>query len=75
VSLSARKKIETLTNLLSTVPFNQVIIFVNQVERAKVLSNWLSEKGFNNICMTKIFLRANVSITMMNLKKTTKELW
>jgi len=53
VSLSAKKKIETLANLLSTVPFNQVIIFVNQVERAKVLSSWLSEKGFANICMYK----------------------
>jgi len=51
VSLAAKKKIDALVNILSTIPFNQVIIFVNQIERAKALSKHLILKGFNNICM------------------------
>lgn len=53
VSLAAKKKIDALVNILSTIPFNQVIIFVNQIERAKALSKHLILKGFNNICMYK----------------------
>jgi ATP-dependent RNA helicase UAP56/SUB2 len=38
-------------HILDTLSFNQVIIFVNRIERAKRLTALLREKLFNPICI------------------------
>lgn len=38
-------------HILDTLSFNQVIIFVNRIERAKRLTTLLREKLFNPICI------------------------
>lgn len=45
------KKFEKLTHLLDTLAFNQTIIFVNKVDRAKKLASLLKQKIFNPICI------------------------
>jgi len=40
-----------LTHLLDTLAFNQMIIFVNRVDRAKKLTELLRQKLFNPICI------------------------
>ena len=45
------KKFEKLTHLLDTLAFNQMIIFVNRVDRAKKLTELLRQKLFNPICI------------------------
>jgi len=51
VSLLEKKKLETLVGLLNGLPFNQMIIFVNKVERAKMLSKLLNDKDYSTICI------------------------
>jgi len=45
-----KKKLETLVGLLNGLPFNQMIIFVNKVDRAKMLSKLLNDKEYSTIC-------------------------
>lgn len=45
------KKFEKLTHLLDSLAFNQTIIFVNRVDRAKKLTELLNKKLFNPICI------------------------
>jgi ATP-dependent RNA helicase UAP56/SUB2 len=40
-----------LTHLLDNLAFNQIIIFVNKVDRAQKLSELLNNKMFNPICI------------------------
>lgn len=40
-----------MTHLLDTLAFNQTIIFVNRVDRAKKLTELLKQKLFNPICI------------------------
>ena len=49
--LNENKKFEKLTHLLDTLAFNQTIIFVNRVDRAKKLTELLKQKIFNPICI------------------------
>ena len=49
--LTKNKKFEKLTHLLDTLAFNQTIIFVNRVDRAKKLTELLKQKLFNPICI------------------------
>lgn len=49
--LNENKKFEKLTHLLDTLAFNQTIIFVNRVDRAKKLTELLKQKLFNPICI------------------------
>lgn len=51
VTLNENKKFEKLTHLLDTLAFNQMIIFVNRVDRAKKLTELLRQKLFNPICI------------------------
>lgn len=51
VQVLERKKFDRLSHLLDTLAFNQVIIFVNKVERAKKLTEMLRSKLFNPICI------------------------
>jgi ATP-dependent RNA helicase UAP56/SUB2 len=44
-------KFERLCHLLDTLAFNQVIVFVNRVERARKLTQMLGQKLFNPICI------------------------
>lgn len=49
IDLIEKKKFETLINLLNGIPFNQVIIFVNEVDRVKMLTKLLNDKNFSCI--------------------------
>lgn len=49
--LPEEKKFDKLIQLLDILAFNQVIIFVNRVERAKKLTEMLKLKLFNPICI------------------------
>lgn len=49
--MTQAKKFEKLTHLLDTLAFNQMIIFVNRVDRAKKLTELLRQKLFNPICI------------------------
>jgi len=51
VYIPENKKFEKLTHLLDTLAFNQTIIFVNKVERAKKLTQLLKQRLFNPICI------------------------
>ncbi len=44
-------KFERLSFLLDRLAFNQTIIFVNRVDRAKKLADLLRQKLFNPICI------------------------
>jgi len=46
VSLHEREKIRTLFDILDAVDFNQVVIFVRAVDRAKMLCNVMNEGNF-----------------------------
>lgn len=37
--------------ILDKIEFNQGVIFVNKVEQAKKLNNYLRQKLFNTICL------------------------
>jgi ATP-dependent RNA helicase UAP56/SUB2 len=45
------KKFEKLMHFLDTLPFNQVIIFANKIERVKKICYMLKLKFFNPICI------------------------
>lgn len=51
VYIPENKKFQKLTHLLDTLAFNQTIIFVNKVDRAKKLTQLLKQKLFNPICI------------------------
>lgn len=51
VYIPENKKFEKLTHLLDTLAFNQTIIFVNKVDRARKLTELLKQKLFNPICI------------------------
>lgn len=51
IYLFESKKLEIIMNLLDKINFNQGVIFVNTVERAKRLTNLLVQKLFTCICM------------------------
>jgi ATP-dependent RNA helicase UAP56/SUB2 len=51
VFLQESKKFEKLTHLLDNLAFNQIIIFVNRVDRAMKLAELLKQKLFNPICI------------------------
>lgn len=51
VLLPEAKKFEKLTHLLDNLAFNQIIIFVNRVDRAIKLAELLENKMFNPICI------------------------
>lgn len=51
VYIPENKKFQKLTHLLDTLAFNQTIIFVNKVDRAKKLTELLKQKLFNPICI------------------------
>lgn len=46
VKLQEKEKNRKLTDLLDALQFNQVIIFVSSVERAKALNDILKKQGF-----------------------------
>ena len=49
--LDEDKKNRKLVELLDSLQFNQVIIFVSQVKRADALSKLLLKQGFPSVCM------------------------
>lgn len=51
IYLKEQDKFEKLMTLLSDLSYNQAIIFVNRVEKAKKLNSLLKQKLFNPICM------------------------
>ena len=51
IYIQENKKFEKLTHLLDSLAFNQAIIFVNRVDRAKMLTELLNKKLFNPICI------------------------
>lgn len=51
VKLSESAKSRKLNDLLDALLFNQVIIFVNGVDRAKALNSVLVESGFPSVCI------------------------
>ncbi|EFA76779.1 DEAD/DEAH box helicase [Heterostelium album PN500] len=51
VKLTEDQKNRKLVDLLDSLDFNQVVIFVKSVERAKALNSILSEVGFASICI------------------------
>lgn len=51
VRLLEKNKMSTLMNLLDTIKFNQGVVFVNRIERAKKLTDLLRQKLFNPICL------------------------
>lgn len=51
VKLTEQQKTRKLHDLLDALLFNQVIIFVNGVERAKALNSVLLESGFPSVCI------------------------
>lgn len=51
VYIPENKKFEKLTHLLDNLAFNQTIIFVNKVDRARKLTELLKQKLFNPICI------------------------
>jgi ATP-dependent RNA helicase UAP56/SUB2 len=51
IYIQENKKFEKLTHLLDSLAFNQAIIFVNRVDRAKKLAELLNKKLFNPICI------------------------
>ncbi len=51
IYIQENKKFEKLTHLLDSLAFNQTIIFVNRVDRAKKLTELLTKKLFNPICI------------------------
>ena len=51
LSLPEKAKFNRLVHLLDIMPFNQVIVFVNRVEKAMDLSCQLAAKMFQPICI------------------------
>lgn len=51
VKLTEDQKTRKLHDILDAIQFNQVIIFVNRVERAKALNKILNKSGFPSVCI------------------------
>eukprot|EP01133_Synstelium_polycarpum_P013743 gene13743-16210_t len=51
VQLAEAQKNKKLVDLLDALDFNQIVIFVKSVERAKALNTILSDVGFQSICI------------------------
>jgi len=51
VNIKEEEKNRKLTDLLDALEFNQVVIFVNSVQRAKALTSVLEELSFPSICI------------------------
>lgn len=51
IKLDEKEKIKKLTDLLDSLQFNQVIIFVESVERAQMLDHVLKKEGFPSIAI------------------------
>ena len=51
IKLAEEEKNRKLNNLLDALQFNQVVIFVNKVSRAKALNKLLVEYSFPSICI------------------------
>ena len=51
VIVEEKQKLAKLVHILDTIPFNQVIVFMNKIERAKRLHALLCQKLFNPICL------------------------
>lgn len=51
VKLTEEQKTRKLHDILDAIQFNQVIIFVNRVERAKALNKILNQSGFPSVCI------------------------
>jgi ATP-dependent RNA helicase UAP56/SUB2 len=51
VKLSEKEKNRKLMNLLDTLEFNQVVIFVNTIQRAQALNKLLTDSYFPSICI------------------------
>jgi ATP-dependent RNA helicase UAP56/SUB2 len=51
VKLSEKQKNRKLNDLLDNLEFNQVVIFVRTVSRARELNKLLSDSGFPSICI------------------------
>jgi len=51
VKLTEKQKNRKLNELLDTLEFNQVVIFVRTVNRARELNKLLTESGFPSICI------------------------
>ncbi len=47
-----RLKFAKLCHILDSVPFNQVIIFVNKIEKTEKLTDMLKMQLFNPICIS-----------------------
>ena len=51
VSLTEKGKFSRVVHLLDKLPYNQVIVFVNRVEKAKALADLLAMRMFQPICI------------------------
>lgn len=51
INVIEEKKFKKLIHILDTLPFNQAIVFVNRVDRAKMLHSLLHKEMFNPICL------------------------
>ncbi|EGG22147.1 DEAD/DEAH box helicase [Cavenderia fasciculata] len=51
IKLNEDQKNKKLVDLLDGLDFNQIVIFVKSVERAKLLNQILSDVGFSSICI------------------------
>ena len=51
IKLEENQKNRKLNDLLDALEFNQVVIFVSQVKRAKLLNQLLEECSFPSICI------------------------
>ena len=51
VKLSEKEKNRKLTELLDSLEFNQVVIFVGKVQRATQLNELLAENNFPSMCI------------------------
>ena len=51
VNLTEEQKTRKLHDILDAIQFNQVIIFVNRVDRAKALNKILNQNAFPSVCI------------------------
>lgn len=72
--MTQNKKFEKLTHLLDNLAFNQIIIFVNKVDRAMKLSELLKNKMFNPICIHSKLSQAERIKNYDNFKSNSSRL-
>jgi ATP-dependent RNA helicase UAP56/SUB2 len=84
VNLDEKEKNKRLVDLLDSLEFNQVCIFVKSVSRANQLNHLLSESNFPSICIhsgmsqEERYLQALVMLELLvtnHLKTFKRELW